>query len=223
MIKFNSLVSSLALIFFPLSLWAVDVETIVIMRHGEKLPLDAKGNDLGQLSCQGVNRSFALPQRLTKLFDTRPYYLFAPNPTVKKGINTYVRPLATLMPTAISLNLPIDLTFGFNANGKEIANYLLNLPKSTRSTNLTVFVAWEHNEGVKLARAIAAQVNYPEKNIPEWNQDDFDKLYVFKITRDGDKVPAVDFKVEQEGLNSLSTSCPNTAVHSNAAPSSGNP
>lgn len=49
-------------------------ETIVLIRHGEK-PADG----LGQLSCQGLNRSLALPRVLISKFG-KPAFIFAPNP-----------------------------------------------------------------------------------------------------------------------------------------------
>jgi hypothetical protein len=61
-------------------------ETIVLVRHGEK---PAEG--LGQLNCQGLNRALALPVVIGKLF-ARPDA-------------NYVRPLATIEPTAIAFAL----------------------------------------------------------------------------------------------------------------------
>ena len=81
-------------------------ETIVLIRHGEK-PVDG----LGQLNCQGLNRSLALPRVLLAKFG-KPAFIFAPNPT--RQVNDkgrpydYVRPLATIEPTAIQLGLPVN-------------------------------------------------------------------------------------------------------------------
>src|ERR1700730_4025255 len=55
--------------------WSDDaVETIVLVRHGEK---PDKG--LGQLDCQGLNRALALPPVIAKTFG-RPSAVFAPDP-----------------------------------------------------------------------------------------------------------------------------------------------
>src|SRR4026208_70467 len=74
-------------------------ETIVFFRHGEK-----PSAGLGQLTCQGLNRALALPDVLIGRFGT-PHYLYAPNPATKisdpGGSFYYVRPLATIEPTAI--------------------------------------------------------------------------------------------------------------------------
>src|SRR3982750_2445612 len=80
-------------------------QTIVFLRHGEK-----PSGGYGQLTCQGFNRSLDLPQVLTAKFG-RPNVLYAPSPAVKvadsAGSFYYVRPLATIEPTAIKLGMPV--------------------------------------------------------------------------------------------------------------------
>src|SRR4029079_8546072 len=74
-------------------------QTIVFLRHGEK-----PSGGLGQLTCQGLNRSLALPSVLIGRYGT-PDYVYAQTPSVKMndpaGSFYYVRPLATIEPTAI--------------------------------------------------------------------------------------------------------------------------
>src|SRR5689334_17459571 len=86
-------------------------ETIVFLRHGEK---PTAGN--GQLTCQGFNRSIALTDVLTAKFG-RPNFLYAPDPNVKisdpGGSFYYVRPLATIEPTAVKLGLSINTHYGY--------------------------------------------------------------------------------------------------------------
>src|SRR5579871_6767062 len=81
------------------------VETIVCIRHGEKPP-----GGLGQLTVRGLNRSLALPKVLLGKYG-KPQFVFAPNPTEmvdgKPGYY-YVRPLATIEPTAIECGLPVN-------------------------------------------------------------------------------------------------------------------
>ena len=71
----------------------------MLVRHGEK---PDKG--LGQLDCQGLNRALALPAVIAKIFG-KPSAIFAPDPSQQKeddGVSyDYVRPLATIEPTAI--------------------------------------------------------------------------------------------------------------------------
>jgi hypothetical protein len=85
--------------------WSDDaVETIVLVRHGEK---PDKG--LGQLDCHGLNRALALPPVIAKTFG-RPSAVFAPDPSQQRedyGVSyDYVRPLATIEPTAIFSGCP---------------------------------------------------------------------------------------------------------------------
>ena len=82
--------------------------TIVFVRHGEK-----PERGLGQLSCQGLNRALALPAVIAKYFD-RVDAIFAPNPSHPKEdageLYDYIRPLATIEPTAIWFGLPVDVS-----------------------------------------------------------------------------------------------------------------
>src|ERR1700761_5123363 len=55
------------------------VETLVFVRHGEK---PAQG--FGQLNCQGLNRSMALPAVIAAKFG-KPDALFAPDPGQQKN------------------------------------------------------------------------------------------------------------------------------------------
>jgi hypothetical protein len=86
--------------------------TIVFIRHGEK---PDKG--LGQLTCQGLNRALALPKVIDKLFG-KPDAIFAPNPSNQKEDNGksyyYVRPLATVEPTAVQFGLPVDTSLDYS-------------------------------------------------------------------------------------------------------------
>ncbi len=54
------------------------VETIILIRHGEK-PHDG----LGQLNCQGLNRALALPAVIAKKYGG-PGAVFAPDPAQQK-------------------------------------------------------------------------------------------------------------------------------------------
>src|SRR5215470_1540086 len=86
-------------------------ETIVFFRHGEK-----PSGGYGQLTCQGLNRALALPTVLTGMFG-KPAYLYAPNPAVKisdpAGSAYYVRPLATIEPTAIRAGVGVNTKYGY--------------------------------------------------------------------------------------------------------------
>jgi hypothetical protein len=179
---------------------ATQQETVVFVRHGEKFE---KG--LGQIDCQGFNRALALTAVLTKQFGT-PDYIFAPNPGQQirdSGQNyNYIRPLATIEPTAIRLGMPIDTRFGY----KNIALLQRELVRP-RYRNALVFVAWEHDMLVNVVRHLVSQAGSDPSIIPDWSHDDFDSIYVLRFERDGAKV-SVAFAHGQEGLNGQSTSCP---------------
>jgi hypothetical protein len=123
-----------------------DVETIVFLRHGEK-----PSGGLGQLTCQGLNRALGLPSVLISKFG-KADYVFAPGPEGKVtegGLHQfdYIRPLATIEPTAIRLGLPVCTDFRF----KDIASLQNELTKQQYHKAL-VFVAWEHYELARMAR-----------------------------------------------------------------------
>src|SRR5215469_13737782 len=121
--------------------------TIVMIRHGEK-----PDGGLGQLNCPGLNRALKLPAVLTAKFG-KPAAIFAPNPSAQKKDNgtnyNYIRPLATIEPTAITLGMPVNTRFGW----LDIAG-LRHAIENKNYTNATVFVAWEHDQLEALAKAL---------------------------------------------------------------------
>lgn len=174
--------------------------TIVVIRHGEK----AAGG-LGQLSCRGLNRALALPKVLIGRFG-RADAIFAPDPAVQvreHSLTTtgysYVRPLATIEPTAIALGVPVNAQIGFPDIGR-----LQAAVTAPQYANSTIFIAWEHKYAYDFARQMLRSYRLDRAQVPFWPQEDFDTMYVFRI-RNG----AMTFKVEQEGLSaSLSDTCP---------------
>jgi hypothetical protein len=174
-------------------------ETIVIFRHGEK---PAAG--LGQLTCQGLNRALALPSVLIPRYGT-PAAIFVPNPSVKipdpGGSFDYVRPLATIEPTAISAGLPVDTTYGYT-DIQSLETALVG----AQYANSTVFVVWEHTELQPLAQDLVDKYG-GGATVPAWVTGDFDSLYVVRLTIGGG-VKSAAFQHDLEGLNNLSTSCP---------------
>ncbi|MGC0151616.1 hypothetical protein ACPRNU_04065 [Chromobacterium vaccinii] len=191
-----------ALAALPLLLSAHAVaatETIVMIRHGEK---PAQG--LGQITCQGLNRALALPQVLTSAFGT-PDAIFAPDPSTQVsdpgGNFYYVRPLATIEPTAISLGMPVNTGYGFTQT-TDLASKLL----SSDYADSTVFVAWEHKKIVTLAKQIFSDLKQ-SASIPSWSDSDYDSIYVITINGSGSRRTA-SFSLKAEGLNGQSTACP---------------
>ena len=182
--------------------WAADptTQTIVLLRHGEK---PAAG--LGQLDCQGLNRALALPAVLSRRFG-RPAAIFAPNPATKVrdegGVFDYVRPLATIEPTAIALGLPVDASVGFTD-----VDGLQQRLGEPHLRGALVFVAWEHVRIVTIVRSLLARHNGDAAAVPEWKDDDFDSIYVVRIARAGERTSA-SFEHTHEGLNNQPRQCP---------------
>jgi hypothetical protein len=175
-------------------------ETIVFLRHGEKPQAG-----LGQIDCQGLNRALALPPVLTKRYGV-PAAIFAPDPaqTVQdRGITyDYIRPLATIEPTAVRLGLPINSSFGVRDTGA-LEHELL----APARQNSTIFVAWEHRIIVTIVRDLLTQTGGNPAAVPDWPSDDFDSLYVVNFTSRGGHVTAT-FTHAAEGLNNLPAACP---------------
>ncbi len=173
--------------------------TIVIVRHGEKPALG-----LGQLSCQGLNRSLALPPVLLAHYG-RPVAIYASNPSIKKndqGVQyAYIRPLATIEPLAISSGLPVNIDWGMS-DITPLAKVLLARNQGTQ------VVAWEHHFADKLARQLLALSGGNPHEVPDWNNKDYDSIYVVQVS-EHDKKRHATFTLESEGLNDLPTTCKN--------------
>jgi hypothetical protein len=192
----------LAALAFTLPMSAAHADqTIVFLRHGEKPPLG-----LGQLDCQGLNRALALPQVLQAKFGT-PTAIYAPDPgmTAKdKGVEyNYVRPLATIEPTAIRLGLPVNTAFGLTQI-KQLEHDLLKPAYSSA----TIYVAWEHNLAQQAVQQLVSTVGGKAQQVPHWADDDYDALYVLRLKWQNGKPVFVSFEKEVEGLNHQSAECP---------------
>lgn len=180
------------------------METVVFLRHGEK-PADGRG----QLTPQGFNRALALSEVLPRMFG-KPDALFAPDPREKvadpSGLCNYVRPLATIEPTAIRLDLPVQTPCGY----KDIAELdeALSGPTYARAT---VFVVWEHKFAQRAAALLFQEFGGDPSEIPAWPRDDYDSLYVVTIRRVSGHAPTATFKLEHEGLDGQSTTMPSPA------------
>lgn len=174
-------------------------ETIVFFRHGEK-----PSGGYGQLTCQGLNRALALPDVLIGRYGA-PDYLYAPDPQVKipdpAGSFPYIRPLATIEPTAIRVGKPVNLKYGYN-NVSGLQNMIIMSSKA----DATLFVAWEHAYLVKAVQNIMNAYGGGEQ-VPAWQSGDYDSLYVVRVNYTSAGITA-RFTLEREGLNGLPTTCP---------------
>jgi hypothetical protein len=176
--------------------WATDTQTLVLFFHGEKPP-----GDLGQLNCQGLNRALALPRVLRQRYG-RPDYLFAPNPAVSNHGYNYVRPLATIEPSAIALGLPVNTAFGYN----DIAALQRELMQP-RYRHATIWIAWEHVYLTRLAQNLLASNQQDPSQVAKWRADDFDGIAVITIQRDAEQT-RISYRHDQQGLNPLPLNCP---------------
>jgi hypothetical protein len=193
---------SLVLLFFVTVFMAAVGEaraeqTIVFLRHGEK-PVGG----YGQLTCQGFNRSLALPKVMFGKFGT-PTYLYAPSPAFQvhesAGTFYYDRPLATLEPMAVKLKKDIRSKYAYY----DIATVQKALITPTKD-NTTIFVAWEH---IYLQRLVQNIMNSYGGHliVPLWPETDYDSLYVVRVNY-GSAITA-SFEHDHEGLNGRSTTC----------------
>lgn len=192
----RALLSALVLLIAGLGA-AQATETLVFLRHGEKPEAG-----LGQLSCQGLQRALALARVLPRKFGT-PDAIFAPNPGALKQDQgkpyNYVRPLATIEPTAIRLGLPVDTRFGF-----EDSAGLISALERPELASATVFIAWEHRVAQNMARELLARHGGNPASVPRWESPDFDSLYVVTLDAQG----RASFHIEHQGLNALPADCP---------------
>ncbi len=177
------------------------VETIVAIRHGEK-PLDS----LGQLNCRGLNRSLALPHVLLARYG-RPGFIFAPNPSVMStsasGTYSYVRPLATIEPTAIEAHLPVNTEIGLG-DIKGLQRQITSMPY----WNSVVFIAWEHSFLDRFVKELVHSYGGNPALVPSWPEGDYDSIFVIQLRRQNNKT-SISFRHDHEGLSGrLSDSCP---------------
>ncbi|HEY3756111.1 MAG TPA: hypothetical protein VGL42_08180 [Opitutaceae bacterium] len=189
------------------ALHAQDTETLVCFRHGEKPAVE-----IGQINAQGFNRALALPDVLVAHYG-QPGFLFAPNPVQdliggKKGVpfSDYLRPLATIEPTAIKLGLPVNTSFGF----KHIADLETEL-MSPKYHQAVVFVCWEHHLLANFLQKISSDVNHQPAAAVDWPSSDYDSVYVVKITYAAGGGATLTLAHEQEGLNGQSGTFPSPA------------
>lgn len=175
-------------------------ETIVFLRHGEK-----PRHGLGQITPQGLNRAIALSTVLPEKFG-KPDFI-SPDPSQKveheDGSQFYVRPLATIEPTAIALGMPVQTPFGY----RQIDQLDEELTKP-KYANAIIFVAWEHGREAEAAANLVEMFGGNRSDVPPWAGDDYDSLYVVRITRPIDKPPTVTFTHEHEGLDGESKEMP---------------
>jgi hypothetical protein len=177
-------------------------ETIVAIRHAEKPPAS-----LGQLTCKGLNRALALPKVLIPRYG-KPDRIYAPDPGTRIGqlgnLNySYVRPLMTIEPIAIQLEMPVNALIGFKNVG-QLRKELL----APENANSVIYLAWEHVYLNEFAKRLLKAYGKDPSVVPDWPNDEYDRIYIFRIKDVGNKKD-ITFSVEQQLLtDSLSDKCP---------------
>src|SRR5471030_2537805 len=141
-------------------------ETLIFVRHGEK-----PASSSGQLTCKGLNRALALPGVLLPRYGN-PDFIFAAGPKEQKLGNS-LRPLSTIMPTAVRLNLPINIQF--HADDVDGVTKAL---QSDKYQNARVFVAWEHKNLDKIVKQIVKDNGGDPAEVPQWPGKDLDRKSV---------------------------------------------
>ncbi|WP_150306008.1 histidine phosphatase family protein [Pseudomonas saliphila] len=178
-------------------------QTLVFLRHAEK-----PTGGLGQLNCQGLNRSLALPALLPERFGA-PDYVFAANPDrrVEEGPDdeefNYLRPLLTIAPTAIAHGLPINTEF----NANDVGDIVEELTEP-QYRNSTIYTAWSRGYVSEIMNELLDEVDADESlNVARWHREDFDSVYVIKLHwRNG--VAKASLEAQAQGLNDTGSACP---------------
>lgn len=192
--RFGKIAGGIVALMFA-SQMAYAQETLIFVRHGEK-----PASSSGQLTCKGLNRALALPGVLVPRYGT-PDFIFAAGPKEQKLGNS-LRPLSTIMPTAVRLDLPINIQYhADDVDG--VTKELL----SEKYQNARVFVAWEHKNLDKIVKQIVKENGGDPAIVPEWPGKDFDSIFIVTLDKSG-AAPKVTFKIETENLNGVSETCP---------------
>lgn len=176
------------------------VETIVVIRHGEKIG-GKPHDDKGQLSPAGLRRALLLPDVLIAKFG-RPDFIIAPLPTQDvaffKHPYFYVRPLMTIEPTAVQLGMPVDTKYAYNEVEK-LARELTSEPYQSA----TVFMAWEHVMLVKFTRLMLSSLGGSSAEPVDWPGNDYDTIFVLRIHTDPQGVRRITLTRDREGLDAV--------------------
>ncbi len=176
-------------------------ETILFIRHGEKSP-----DGYGQLSCKGLNRALALAGRLVQRYG-RIDAVFAPDPSQQKRDGAlsydYVRPLATVEPTAIRFGLPVHAAIGYADTDKLLAALLAPFYRKA-----TVLVAWEHHQLNTMVPQLVGSLGGDAHAVPDWTGDDYDSIWQVTVSRDAQDKPTVAFASLRQNLDGQPVGCP---------------
>ena len=140
----------------------------------------------------------------------KPDAIYAPDPGQQKDDGGhpyyYVRPLATIEPTAIQFQMPVQTPYGF-AQIDQLGTALVNPANRSK----LIVVAWEHKLIVKLLRQMMSTHGGNAADVPNWQSDDFDSIYIVRLNWQNGTARAT-FKLDRQGLNGRAADCPCAAL-----------
>ena len=156
---------------------------------------------------QGPEPALALPKVLIPRYG-KPDRIYAPDPGKRIGrlgnlSYSYVRPLMTIEPIAIQLEMPVNALIGFKNVGQLRKELLV-----PGNANSVIYLAWEHVYLNQFAKRLLKAYGKDPSVVPDWPNDEYDRIYIFQLKGAGKKKD-LTFRVEQQGLtDSLSDKCP---------------
>jgi len=75
-------------------------------------------------------------------------------------------------------------------------------------SNGTQVVAWEHDWRESLARALIEMAGGDVRQVPHWDDADFDSIFVVRLHATQGQPMQVSFSHDHEGLNDRPEACP---------------
>ena len=162
-------------------------ETVYLIRHAEAHP--ASDWDDGNYVGAGQWRALALPDALQGVISPDQVYSIDPAQSFSYGgfSVSYVRPSLTVLPYAITNNLPYYLVAGFfigvDASDTGIAQTTSDfLFTGGKFTNKTILLAWEHEHFPPLITALLESYHgsVPAPTLA-WPQTDYDTIWTVTL------------------------------------------
>lgn len=152
-------------IFSLVALAKAEPHRVVVIRHGEK----ASETD-SRLGPQGCERAYLLPDFFKQFTGVAAIY------AQQAGkVGGSVRSMATMAPTAKSMNLRINNSFR-RVETKALAQEIL---ESSEYRDKTILVAWEHDAIIELAEDLGLDL---KKNLKKWPSSIYDQAWVISFS-----------------------------------------
>ncbi|KIW34752.1 uncharacterized protein PV07_01510 [Cladophialophora immunda] len=152
-----------------------DSPILYLIRHGEKPPKEADGDDSPGLATQGIERAQGLVQVFGR---SSPYdigYIIAQKP---KSDNRQTRPFLTVQPLAESLQ-PYNVPFNYLIDrdhvdkvADAVHDYIKGKGEFVGEGN--VLICWEHETLEKIAKALGVE------DVPDYPGKRFDIIWTIK-------------------------------------------